>query len=96
MPTSFDALDPRSRLLVRIFAVKLVVIIPVAVPLATRGGYSLLGILSLFCLWHSFFAGTAALLQRQKHGAPFLTAWDEMAAFLAIAVLMRLAGATMA
>jgi hypothetical protein len=68
--------DPASRRRIQIFAVKLLVIIPVAVTLATQLGYPLLKTPWFFCLWHSVFAGMAALFRQQKHGAAVLTAWD--------------------
>ena len=94
--TSFDGLDPGSRLRIRIFAFKLLIIIPVSVALATHLGHPLLGTLSFFCFSHSFFAGAAAWFRGQKHGAGMLTAWDEMAAFLAIGIALRVVGAIMA
>ena len=94
--TSFDGLDPGSRLRIRIFAFKLLIIIPVSVALATHLGHPLLGTLSFFCFWHSFFAGAAAWFRDQRHGAAMLTAWDEMAAFLAIGIALRVVGAIMA
>jgi len=83
-------LDRASRLRLRIFAFKLLLVVPVSVALASQRNYPLLGTVSFFCFWHSVFAGMAALLQRHKLNAAFLTAWDEMAAFLGLAVLMRL------
>jgi hypothetical protein len=68
----------------------------VSVALATQRGFPLLGTLSFFCFWHSFFAGAAAWFRDQRHSAAMLTAWDEMAAFLAIGVLMRVLDAIMA
>jgi hypothetical protein len=52
--TSFDGLDPGSRLRIRIFAFKLLIIIPVSVALAMHLGHPLLGTLAFFCFWHSF------------------------------------------
>jgi hypothetical protein len=94
--TSFDGLDPGSRLRIRIFAFKLLIIIPVSVALATHLGHPLLETLSFFCFWHSFFAGAAAWFRGQKYGAGMLTAWDEMAAFLAVGIALRVVGAIMA
>jgi hypothetical protein len=94
--TSFDGLDPGLRLRIRIFAFKLLIIIPVSVALATHLGHPLLGTLSFFCFWHGFFAGAAAWFRGQKHGAGMLTAWDEMAAFLAVGIALRVVGAIMA
>jgi len=94
--TCFDGLDPGSRLRIQVFAFKLLIIVPVSMALATQRGFPLLGTLSFFCFWHSFFAGAAAWFRDQRHGAAMLTAWDEMAAFLAIGVLMRVLDAIMA
>jgi hypothetical protein len=91
-----QALDRESQRRLRIFTFKVLIIIPVSVALAAHHGYDLFGILSFFFLWYSFFSGTAALFQRQSCGAPYLTAWDEMAAFLAILVLVRLLATVMA
>jgi hypothetical protein len=70
----YRGVDPASRRRIQIFAVKLLVIIPVAVTLATQLGYPLLKTPWFFCLWHSFFAGMAALFRQQKHGAAVLAA----------------------
>jgi hypothetical protein len=64
--------------------------------LATQRGFPLLGTLSFFSFLHGFFAGAAAWFRDQRHGAAMSTAWDEMAAFLAIGVPMRILGAVMA
>jgi hypothetical protein len=96
MPTAMGfsfPLDRTSRLRLRIFAFKLLIAVPVSVAIASHHNYPLLGTISFFCFWQSVFAGMAALLQRHKHNAAFLTAWDEMAAFLELAVLMRMVGA---
>lgn len=84
--TSF-ALDQTSRLRLRIFRFKLLILVLCAVALASRPNYPLLGTMSFFCFWQSAFAGMAALLQRHNLNAAVLTAWDEMAAFLGLAVL---------
>jgi hypothetical protein len=68
----------------------------VSVALATQRGLPLLGTLSCFCFWHSFFAGAAAWFRDQRHSAAMLTVLDEMAAFLAIGVLMLVLDAIMA
>ena len=52
--------------------------------------YPPLGTLSSLCVCYSVLAGLVALFQRHKHNASFLTAWDEMAAFLGLALLTRL------
>jgi hypothetical protein len=83
-------LDQVSRLRLRTFAFKLLILVPVAVVLASRHNYPLLGTMAFFCFWQGMFAGMAALFQRHKHNAAVLTAWDEMAAFLGLTALMRL------
>jgi hypothetical protein len=89
MSFSFS-LDRASRLRLRLFAFKLLVAAPVLVAFASQRNYPLLGMMSIFCFWNGVFAGMAALLQRHKLNAAFLTAWDEMAGFFGFAALMRL------
>jgi hypothetical protein len=88
---SLRVLHPESRLRLRIFTFKLLVLIPMSAALALQRGYPVLNAVCFFCFWNSIFAGLAALFQQQKYNAKFLTAWDEMAAFLALALLTRLA-----
>jgi hypothetical protein len=87
--TSLPVLHPESLLGLRIFSFKLLFLIPVSVILAVREGYPLLHTIFFFCVWNSIFAGLAALVRRQRYGAEFLTAWDETAAFLALALLTQ-------
>jgi hypothetical protein len=84
------ALDQTSRLRLRIFAFKLLILVLCAVTLASQPNYRLLGTMSFFCFWQCAFAGMAALLQRHNLNAASLTAWDELAAFLGLAVLAHL------
>jgi hypothetical protein len=93
--TTLAALDPFSRLRLRIFAFKLLTIIPVSVALARPPDYPLLVTISIFCLWHCVFCGIAALF-RKREPPVALTAWDETAAFLAIAIVMHRLAAIMA
>jgi len=90
---SLLALDQTSRLRLQIFTFKLLILVLFSVALASQHDYPLLGTMSFLCFWQSAFAGLAALLQRHKLSAAFLTAWDEMAAFLALTVLMHLVDA---
>jgi hypothetical protein len=93
MPTKVGAsfsLDQASLLRLRIFGFKLAIIVPVSVALALHHNYPLLATISFLCFWHSVFAGIAASVQSHRQNAAFLTAWDEMAAFLGLAVLMRI------
>ena len=82
-------LDQTSRLRLRIFTFKLLILVLCAVALASQPIYPLLGTMSFFCFWQSAFAGIAVLLQRHNLNGASLTAWDEMAAFLGLAVLMH-------
>jgi hypothetical protein len=84
------ALDHTSRLRLRVFTFKLLILVLFAVALASQPNYPLLGTMSFFCFWQSAFAGMAALFQRHNLNAASLTAWDEMAAFLGLSVLMHL------
>jgi hypothetical protein len=86
-------LDQASRLRLRIFAFKLLIPIPVLVAVTSQRNLPLLEAFSSLCFWNGVFAGSAAAFQHHKLNAAFLTAWDEMAAFLGLAVLMRLADA---
>jgi hypothetical protein len=61
-----------------------------AAALGRPGGYPTL--VAAFCLWQGIFAALAAVFRRDKHGAPCLTAWDEAAAFIALALLTRIVG----
>jgi hypothetical protein len=79
--------SPVLRLRLRVFSFKLLFLIPVSAMLAVRQGYPLLHTIFFFCAWNSIFAGLAALARRQRYDAEFLTAWDETAAFLALALL---------
>ena len=84
------SLDQASLLRLRIFGFKLAIIVPVSVALALNHNYPLLATISFLCFWHGVFAGIAASVQSHRKNAAFLTAWDEMAAFLGLAVLMRI------
>jgi hypothetical protein len=85
----FSALDPGSRFRLRVFAFKLLAVIPLSVMIAGERPLPLLQVFAAFCAWHAIFSGMAALLLRQSYCAPALTAWDEMAAFCGLALLAR-------
>jgi hypothetical protein len=89
-------LDQVSGLRLRIFAFKVLIIIPVSVALAANRQYPMLGTVAFFCTWNSIFSALAALLQRHRHNAASLTAWDETAAFLGLATLTHLLQAILA
>ena len=89
-------LDQTSRMRVRIFSLKLLTAIFVSAVFATQRNYLLFGTISFFLFWNSVFAGFAALFQSHRYNAAFLTAWDEMAAFLALALLTRCIGSAFA
>ena len=77
----------------QIFTVKLLVMILMATAFAVSRGCPPFRALALFCGWQSVFASAAALFHRHRFDAGFLTAWDEMAAFLGVAELARLIAA---
>jgi hypothetical protein len=83
-------LDQASGLRLRIFAFKVLVIIPISIAFAVNRKYPLFGTAALFCAWNSIFSGVAALFRRDRCNAASLTAWDETAAFLGLATLMHL------
>ena len=83
-------LDAVSRLRLRSFVFKLMIMIPVSIALAVHRHFPLFVTVSFFCFWQGVFAGTVALFQRHRHNAEFLTAWDEMAAFFGLGALIRL------
>jgi hypothetical protein len=85
--------DSASRQRLRIFAFKLLLVIPFSVILARHRDFSLPATLWFFFCWHAAFSGLAGLLQRHRPGAATLTAWDEVAAFIGLAALARLADA---
>ena len=87
-----SALDASSRRRFRFFAVKLAATGFFAIMLCTVNGYPLLGSLTCLCAWQSLFVASIALVQRQSPQSGALTGWDESAAFLGIATLVRLVG----
>jgi hypothetical protein len=78
---------------IRVFVLKLSVVILIAVVFGASRGYPPLSAIAFFCGWQSVFAGGAALFQHHRLDADFLSAWDEMAAFLGVAELVRLIAA---
>jgi hypothetical protein len=90
---SLQRLDPESGLRLRIFTFKLLVVVTVALALAVPRGYPVLGMVWVFCLWQGVFAALAGAFGRQKFAALSLTAWDESAAFIALALMARFASA---
>jgi hypothetical protein len=92
MSGHLSGLDASTRRLVRVFAVKLTITGSFAVMLCTVNGYPLLRSLALLCGWQGLFAASIALVQRQNLQSSALTGWDESAAFLGIAALVRLVG----
>jgi len=89
---SLQRLDPESALRLRLFTFKLLAVAAFTMALSMPRGYPALPMLSVFCLWQSIFAALTAAFWRQKLAARSLTAWDETAAFIAIALLARLVG----
>jgi hypothetical protein len=93
LAASLQRLDSESRQRIPIFTLKLLVLGWAAAILAALRGYPGLPLVSAFCLWQAIFAAIAALFHRDKLDAVYLTAWDESAAFIAIALLARFVGA---
>ena|ERR1700722_18565533 len=90
---SAKKLDATSKLRIRAFAFKILLVIPVAVVFALQHQVTVFRALGYFCFWFSLFSGVAALVQRHKSDAASLTAWDEMAAFLGLALVASFLGA---
>jgi hypothetical protein len=89
-------LDPESRGRLQIFTFKLLGVIPFSMVIAAQDAVPPLQIFAFCCFWHATFAGLAALVRRQHWRAVHLTAWDETAAFSAIALLVRFIGTNLA
>ena len=87
-----SALDASSRRRVRFFVVKLTITGFFAITLCTVNGYPLFNSLAFLCGWQSLFVASIALIQRQSPQSGALTGWDESAAFLVVASLVRLIG----
>jgi hypothetical protein len=85
-------IDRASRRRLQSFAFKVLLLIPTSVAFAAQGHMPIFGASAFFCGWYSMFAGLAAVVQRHKLTAKYLTSWDEMAAFLGLAAAVRLAG----
>jgi hypothetical protein len=87
------AFDAESRLRLRGFAFKLFLIVPVSIVFAARHQGPVLGAIAYFCLWYGLFSGFFAIIRQEKIDPTVLTAWDEMAAFIALAFAARFAAA---
>jgi hypothetical protein len=90
MGSPLQRLDQESRLRIRMFTIKLLMAVTVALALAAPRHYPILAMVWVFCLWQGIFAALAAVFGRHRLRALSLTAWDESAAFVAIALLARL------
>jgi hypothetical protein len=84
------ALNSTSRRRIRIFTVKLLIVILIAIAFALPTGHPPFRAIAFFSGRQSLFAGATAVFQRHRLNAGFLTAWDEMAAFLGVAEVARL------
>lgn len=87
-----DKIGGASRRRLQSFAFKVLLLIPVSVVFAVQRHVPVFAAAVFFCGWYSMFAGFAAVVQRHKLSAEYLTAWDEMAAFWGLAAAVRLAG----
>jgi hypothetical protein len=74
------------------FAFKVLLLIPISVAFAASRNVPAFNAAAFFCGWYSSFAGLAAAVQRHRLNAAYLTAWDEMAAFMGLAAIARLIG----
>ena len=93
---AFRALDAVSRRRVRMFAMRLLIAALFTLVLAASRGYPLFTVMAWLCGWQSLFTAVIALLQRQRLEDAVLTGWDESAALLGVASLMRLLSAATA
>jgi hypothetical protein len=85
------AFDAESRLRLRGFAFKLFLIVPVSVVFAAQHHGPVLVALAYFCYWYGLFSGFFAVILQEKINPAALTAWDEMAAFIGLAFVVRFA-----
>ena len=86
---AFRALNAVSRRRVRMLAVKLLIAALFTLVLVVSRNYPLFQSMAMLCGWQSLFTAAIALLQRQRLDAAALTGWDESAALLGVASLMR-------
>jgi hypothetical protein len=82
-------LDPPSRERIRIFSLKLLVLMLFASLLAARYRYPPFAVIGSCAFWYAAFAGLLALLHREPLAGPSLNGWDELLAFLAIKALAQ-------
>jgi hypothetical protein len=61
-----EALDTGSRLRLRSFAFKLLLIIPVSIVFAAQHQGPVLGALTYFCFWFGLFSGFFAIIRQEK------------------------------
>lgn len=92
----FDALDAESRQRLGGLAFKVLVVIPLSTLLWMRQGLPVVPTIAFFCFWFGVFAGVAGLIRHQWRVYDGFTAFDEMAVFLAMSLLIRLVAATLA
>jgi hypothetical protein len=87
-PTDFlDAFDQSSRMRLRLFSFKLMVLFPFSMLMAVRFHVSVFGEIGLCAFWYGFFTGMFALVRREPVAGPSLNGWDELLAFLALKCL---------
>lgn len=87
-----DALDQPSRMRLRLFCSKLMVLFPFATLMAVRFHVSGLGEIGLCAFWYGFFTGLVALVRREPVAGPSLNGWDELLAFVALKCLAQFLG----
>jgi hypothetical protein len=80
-------LDPPSRERLRIFGLKLIVLLLFVGVFAVRYRYPPFGLVAEFAGWYGAFAGLLALVRSEPIGAPSLNGWDELLGFFALKFL---------
>jgi hypothetical protein len=94
MPTKLqsgplDALDPLSRARLRLFSLKLSILLPFSALLAVRYHWPLFEEIAICALWYGFFSGAVASFRRERLAGPSLNGWDELLAFFALKYLAQ-------
>ena len=87
-----EILDSASRLRLRGFGFKLLLVAPISVLFAAAHHIPPLQAAGFFCLWYAMFAAFVAMAQQHKFRAAGITAWDEAAAFVALGAMARFLG----
>ena len=84
-----ENLDSASRLRLRGFGFKLLLVVPISVLFAAAHHIPPLQAAGFFCLWYAMFAALVGLAQQHRFRVVGITAWDEAAAVVALGVTAR-------